>query len=361
MKQYSADYFNKKFHILFDKLLIKEGFINEIKKTRKELNIPNDGFSSKLEFAKYLINKLSKKEVEDIIFMTYMDQYEMLHKKVIEEEDKRQFFNEFSKKIKAKDNSLAIMACFQFHLEDHNDFFTKDLVVAHGKKNSELFSKAWSIFERFFALDLLDQHIAMQFIEKYLFLGVNGVDEYIKNKVSCNHCRYIGVSHFSPDRRNMEKGEGRYPFSGKYIFNEEAVKLLSSYFDGVFILIKPYAVREQVIQYIKDNWNDLKIHMTDKNTFYKQWGVHPTKIKESNDEKNQLVYNLYKLSKKELLKMYKGEQDLSGTDIYKEKIVSAILQEEYKIEMSGDAVKKTATRFAKSIKVKKEPKDIRDI
>jgi hypothetical protein len=361
MKQYSADYFNKKFHILFDKLMIKEGFVDAVKKTRKELGIPQDGFNSKLELAEYLMKRLSKKERQSITLMAFIEQYEMLHKKRIEEKDKEQFFNEFYKKIKGKDSSLAIMICYQWHLEDHNDFFTKDPVISHGKENSKLFSKGWSIFKKFFALDLLDQHIAMQFIEKYLFLGVNGVNEYIKSKISCQHCRYIGVSHFSPEGRNMVKGKDSYPFSGNYIFNEGAVKLLSSYFDSVFILIRPYAVKEQVIQYIEDNWNDLKEHMTEKNSFYKQLGVHPTKIKESDIERNQFVYDLYKLSKKDILKTYKGKQDLSGTDTYKEKIVSVILQEEYDIKMSPDAVKKTATRFAKSIKVKKEPKDIRDI
>jgi hypothetical protein len=307
------------------------------------------------------MKRLSKKERREITIRAFVEKYEEIHKKRMGEEDKEPFFKEFSKKINGEESSLVIMVCFQWRLEDHNDFFTKDPVISHGKENSKLFSKCWAIFNKFFALDLLDQHIAMQFIEKYLFLGVGGVNEYIKSKVACPHCRNIGVSHFSPEKGNMVAGKDRYPFSGNYIFNERAVKLLSSYFDSVFILIRPYAVKEQVIQYIEDNWNDLKGHMTEKNTFYKQLGVHPTKIKESDIEKNQFVYDLYKLSKKELLKTYKGKQDLSGKDIYKEKIVSVILQEEYSIEMSPDAVKKTATRFAKSTKVKKEPKDIRDI
>jgi hypothetical protein len=137
--------------------------------------------------------------------------------------------------------------------------------------------------------------------------------------------------------------------------------MLSQHFNSVFLIIKPYATKELVLQYIEDNWDDLKEHIIEKNTFYKQFGVHPSIIKESDDEKNRLVYELNKLSKKELLKSYKGEQDFSHTGVYKEAIVSAILEEEYDIKMSADAVKKSASRFAKSIQVQKLPKDIRDI
>ena len=38
-----------------------------------------------------------------------------------------------------------------------------------------------------------------------------------------------------------------------------------------------------------------------------------------------------------------------------------ILEKKYNVQMSADAVKKTATRFAKSTKIHQEPKDIRDI
>lgn len=361
MKNYSADYFEKKFHILFDKLIIKEGFIDAVKQTRKKLGIPTDGFANKLELAEYLMSRLSKKEKEQTTTIAFMEQFETIHKKRIEEDDMKQVEKEFRKKFKGNESSpLAIMICFQMHLDDHNDFFTKDPIISHGARNSKLFEEGWTLFKKFFALDILDQHIAMQFIEKYLFLGVGGVNEYIKSKVACPHCRYIGVSHFSPDRRNME-GQDKGPFSGKYLFNKNAVKLLSSYFDSVFVIIRPYATKELVIKYIEDTWDDLKEHMTEKNTFYKQLGIHPSKIKESNFEQNSLVYELYKLPKKDLIKKYKGQKDFSSSDIYKETIVSSILEEEYDIKMSSDAVKKSATRFAKSMKVKKEPKDIRDI
>jgi len=93
--------------------------------------------------------------------------------------------------------------------------------------------------------------------------------------------------------------------------------------------------------------------MTEKNTFYRQLGIHPSKIKESNFEQNGLIYELYKLSKKDLLKKYQGKVDFSGPDIYKETIISAMLEEEYNIKMSTDAIKKTATRFCKINKSEK--------
>jgi len=61
------------------------------------------------------------------------------------------------------------------------------------------------------------------------------------------------------------------------------------------------------------------------------------------------------------LERYKGEKNLSYKGIYKEAIVSIILDEEYGIKMSSDAVKKSASRYSKSIQVQQIPKDIRDI
>jgi hypothetical protein len=198
------------------------------------------------------------------------------------------------------------------------------------------------------------------FVEKYLFLGDYGINKYIQQKVMCTNCRYIGVNHFSPTRNNMT-GQDEGPYGKNYIFNKETVRLLSLHFNSVFLIIKPYATKEEVLQYIEDNWNNLKEHIIEKNTFYKQFDVHPSKIKESGFERNNLIYELYKVPKKELVKMYKGERDLSGAGIYKEMVISAILNEEHGIEMTPDAIKKTATRFAKSIKTERPPKDIEDI
>jgi hypothetical protein len=59
--------------------------------------------------------------------------------------------------------------------------------------------------------------------------------------------------------------------------------------------------------------------------------------------------------------MYHGESDFSLSGVYKEKIISAILKEQHGVDMSPDAIKKTATRFAKDTKVKRDLKDIGDI
>jgi hypothetical protein len=357
MKKYSKEYFEEKFEILYKKLLQKEGFIDAVKSTRKELSIPEDGFPSTLELSNYLMDRLSKKEKEVTSSICFMQQYE--HKNgQINEEDMKKVSEEFDKRFKDNFSPIAILVSFQMHLDGHNDFFTKDPMLCYGKKNEPLFKITKKLFDKFMDVGLLDPHIIMHFVEKYLFLGNDGVRNYINSKVACSNCRYIGVNHFSPVRQNM-KGQDKGPFSGSYLFNENTVKLLSGHFDSVFLIVKPYATKDQVLQYVEDNWNDLREHLIEKNTFYKQYGVHPV-IKQSDIDKNQLVYELYKLSKKELVSQYKGEQDLSMKGIYKEKVISLILKEEHDIDMSTDAIKKTATRFAKTV-AKHRPKDIEDI
>jgi len=102
MKKYSADYFEKKFHILFDKLIVKEGFIDAVKKTRIELEIPEGGFNNQLELAEYLMNRLSEKEKEHITMLAFIEQYEAVNKKRIEESDREQFTKDFLKKFGKK-------------------------------------------------------------------------------------------------------------------------------------------------------------------------------------------------------------------------------------------------------------------
>jgi len=237
---------------------------------------------------------------------------------------------------------------------------TKNALFQKNKFLSKLFPKTIKLIRKFWGLDLLDEHIMGHLVEKYLFLGDYGINKYIQQKVACTNCRYIGVNHFSPTRNSMA-GQDEGAYGKNYIFNKQTVRLLSLHFNSVFLIIKPYATKEEVLQYVEDNWNDLKEHIIEKNTFYKQFDVHPSKIKESDFERNNLVYELYKLSKKELIKMYKGERDFSGTGIYKETVISAILKEGHGLDMSLDAIKRSATRFAKSTRIKEQPKDIRDI
>lgn len=63
MKKFSADYFEKKFRILFNKIQAKEGFLDEVKKTRKKLGLPDNGFDNDTDLAFFLVEKMSKKEL----------------------------------------------------------------------------------------------------------------------------------------------------------------------------------------------------------------------------------------------------------------------------------------------------------
>jgi len=361
MKKYSTEYFEKKFNILFDKLIIKDGFLDAVKNTRKELKIPENGFENEVELAEYFLGKMYAEEQEVLSFLSFLDDYSIKKNVAIDDKNKAEVIKTYIKtKGNQKERYMRMVLWLIKGIANHDQIFTQNILFKKNKFLSKLFPKTFELTDRFWGLDLLDEHIFGHFIEKYLFLGKYGINQYIKSKITCTNCRYIGVNHFSPNRNNM-KGKNEGPFGKNYIFNKETVKLLSLHFNSVFLIIKPYATKEEVVQYVKDNWESLKEHIIEKNTFYKQFDVHPSKIKESDSEKSQLIYELYKLPKKELLKKYKGEENLSGPDIYKEKIISCILWEEYNINMSQDAIKKTATRFAKSMEVRKRPKDIRDI
>lgn len=361
MKKYTDDYFNKKYKILFDKLIQKEGFTDDIKKARKELGLPDSGFNNTQELAYFLINKLTKSQQQSLTFIAFVETYAYKNKIAVTDENKDEITKAFLKTGYEKGAGMIPMM-FQLskHIEYHHNMLTKYPVFDENKYLSKLYPTVFKLMQKYWGVDLLDDHIIIHYIEKYLFMGQAGIDQYIKSKVSCHNCRYIGVDHFSPNRNNMD-GQDKGPYSKDYLFNKQTVEMLSQHFNSVFLIIKPYATKEMVLQYIEDNWDDLKEHIIEKNTFYKQFGVHPSIIKESDDEKNRLVYELNKLSKKELLKNYKGGRDFNHTGVYKEAIISAILEEEYDIKMSADAVKKSASRFAKSIQVQKLPKDIRDI
>ncbi len=362
MKKYSDDYFEKKYKILFDKLLQKEGFDADIKAIRKEIGLPVNGFPNGPELAHFLIGKMNKAEKQKLTMYAFMRAYEYEHKKMLTEEDRDDFTKSFMKKHKGDDGigMIPMMIELGSAIETHHNLFTKYPAIEESKNLSKLFPAVVKLMKKYWGVDLLDDHVIIHYIEKYLFMGQAGVNQYVKSKVSCHNCKYLGVDHFSPNRHHME-GQDEGPYSKKYVFNKSTVSMLSAHFNSVFLIIKPYATKEMVLQYIEDNWDDLKEHIIEKNTFYKQFDVHPSIIKESDDEKNRLVYELNKLSKKDLLKRYKGKEDFSHKGIYKEAIVSAILNEEYNIKMSSDAVKKSASRFAKSIQVQKIPKDIRDI
>jgi len=362
MKKFSADYFEKKYRILFNKLFIKKGFLDDIKESRKKLGLPENGFNNEADLACFVISKMNAEERRSIAFGVFIEDYARKNNLTLEEENKERIINAYVGVIKKQGDSMMAKAIFWLskNIEDHTQMITKNSNLRKNKFLSKLYPETIKLIRKFWALDLLDEHIMGHFVEKYLFFGDYGINQYINNKIACPNCRYIGVNHFSPTRASMA-GQDEGAYGKNYIFNKQTVKLLSLHFNSVFLIIKPYATKEEVLQYVEDNWNNLKEHMTEKNSFYKQFDVHPNKIKESDFERNQLVYELYKLSKKELLKIYKGGKDFSVSGIYKEMIVSAILNEQYKIDISPDAIKKSATRFAKDTNTKKKMKDIGDI
>jgi hypothetical protein len=361
MKKYSADYFEKKYKILSDKLLQKEGFMDAVKAVRKDLKLPENGFDSPQELAFFFINKMTKSQQESLTFFAFVEAYAYKNKIFITEENRKEVIDAFIKEGYEKGGAMIPMM-FELvkYIDSHHVMFTKYPLFEDNKYLSKLFPEVSKLMQKYWSVDLLDDHVIFHYIEKYMFLGPSGINQYIKSKIACHNCKYLGIEHFSPRRIDME-GQDEGPYSKNYILNKEAVRRLSYHFNSVFLIVKPYATKEMLLQYVEDNWNDLKEHIIEKNPFYKQFDVNPSLIKESDDEKNRLVYELNKLSKKELLDKYKGKKDFSHKGIYKEAIVSAILEEEYDIHMAADAVKKTASRFANSIEVKRIPKDIRDI
>ncbi len=364
MKKYSDNYFEKKFRILFNRLLSKEGFLDEIKEARKELGIPDGGFENETALAYLLINKTSNNEWFSLSFTSFIEAYEQKNKIRVSENNKKEVIDAFIKEDRKKKGKgiIEVMYRLDQDIQNHNELFTSQFsrLFPKNKFYSQLSPKVFKIMNTFWGFDLLDEHITVHFIEKFLFLGDYGITQYIKNKIACTNCRYIGVQHFSPERHNMQ-GQDKGIYTKGYIFNKATVKQLSQHFNSIFLIIKPYATKEQVLNYIEDNWNDLKEHVISKNSYFKQFDVHPSKIKESDLERNKLIYELYKLQKKELLKMYDGEKDFNRVGVYKEMIISSILKEKHGIDITPDAIKKAATRFAKSTKLKKEPREIRDI
>ena len=107
MKKYSDDYFEKKYKILFDKLMQKEGFVDDIKTTRKELGLPIDGFANGPELADFFISKLSKAEKRKLTMWAFLRAYEYEQKRFLTEDDKDAFTKAFMKKHK-KDDGIGM-------------------------------------------------------------------------------------------------------------------------------------------------------------------------------------------------------------------------------------------------------------
>lgn len=201
--QYSADYFSKKYKILFEKLLQKEGFVDAIKIARKELAIPVEkGFTSSSDLAEHLLKKHTKSERESMFILSFIERFEIENHIRASEEDRDDFFKYFMKNKKGKDSSIAITFYLQGIIDDHNNLFTSNAILREYKFFSILSPVVFNLFNKYWGVDLLDGWVSVHFVEKYLFLGEDGVKHYIQEKISCHHCRYIGVDHFSPDRND---------------------------------------------------------------------------------------------------------------------------------------------------------------
>lgn len=88
MKRYSTDYFEKKYRILLDKLLQKQGFEEHIRAVRKELGMPEEGFKSAPDFGYFVLQKLSDDEVNSLIFFAFIDAYTHEKKISVSEENR---------------------------------------------------------------------------------------------------------------------------------------------------------------------------------------------------------------------------------------------------------------------------------
>ena len=98
MKKYSTDYFEKKYKILSEKLLQKEGFIDAVKDARKGLDLPEIGFDTTQELAYFLIGKLSKSEQQSLTFFAFVEAYAYKNKISVSEDNREEIVEAFMKK-----------------------------------------------------------------------------------------------------------------------------------------------------------------------------------------------------------------------------------------------------------------------
>jgi len=223
MKKYSDDYFEKKYKILFDKLLQKEGFDADIKAIRNELGLPTNGCANGPELAFFFINKLTKDQRHSLTFIAFIRAYENEHKIRVSNENKNEVIKAFMKENKKGTDMIPMMVELGEAIETHHSLFTKYPFFENNKYLSKLNKPVFKLMKKYWGVDLLDDHIIIHYIEKYLFMGQAGVNEYIRSKISCHNCRYLGVDHFSPDRNNMD-GQDKGLYSKDYLFNKHTVE-----------------------------------------------------------------------------------------------------------------------------------------
>ena len=225
MKKYSTDYFEKKYKILSAKLLQKAGFIDAIRATRAELGLPENGFGSTQELAQFLIDKMSKTEQQTLTFYTFVEAYAYQHKIVVSDENRKEIVDAFFKEQGNKRMGIGMVPMmFEIanHIESHHNLIAKYPLFEQNKYLSKLYPAVTGLAGKFWGVDLLDDHITIHYIEKYLLLGQVGINQYIKSKVSCPNCKYLGIEHFSPRGVDME-GRKKGPYTKGYVFNKRAV------------------------------------------------------------------------------------------------------------------------------------------
>src|SRR3990167_6476645 len=154
MKKYSVDYFEKKYKILADKLLQKEGFTEAVKETRKELGLPENGFGNGPELAFFIVGKMSKEEQQSLTFFAFVEAYAFENKIAITDENRVEITSAFLKKgYKRGISMVAMMFELAKNIESHHALFTTYPTFDKNKYLSKLSPAVKKLMERFWGVD----------------------------------------------------------------------------------------------------------------------------------------------------------------------------------------------------------------
>jgi ribosomal protein S8 len=149
VKKYSDDYFEKKYIILFDKLLQKEGFVDDIKATRKELGLPVNGFANGPELAFFFINKLTKDQQHSLTFFAFLRAYENEHKMRVSDENREEVIKAFMKEYKKGIGMVPMMVELGYTIETHHNLFTKYPFFEGNKYLSKLYKSVFKLMQKY--------------------------------------------------------------------------------------------------------------------------------------------------------------------------------------------------------------------
>lgn len=258
MKKYSTDYFEKKYKILFDKLLQKEDFVDDIKATRKELGLPTNGFANGPELADFFISKMNKSEKKKLTMWAFLSAYEYEQKRRLTEDDRDAFTKAFMKKHKNDDGigMLPMMIELGQAIDTHHNTFTKYPLFEGNKYLSKLYKTTFKLMQKYWGVDLLDDHIIFHYIEKYLFMGQAGVNEYKKTRDFGLYRTYWGMV-----RRCKYKSQVSYKYyieKGIIVEWKSYIDFKNDMYESFLNHIKKYGKRETTIDRIDSNKNYCK-------------------------------------------------------------------------------------------------------